>query len=292
MSLPYKAATMSARERMINKQIGFLEKMIRLERKIQAKKERERLKRHSRNEKYTTIFEPITKKLTSLVDHQKHKEEPSPSPPPAEPDLMNFTEEPKVEKEEWLPEDLKTLEPPESLYSQALDSIPKKDRDDGLLSLNWRLRKIGDSYFSVIGNTLFIEKSDGSKKAFNINNINVWLLLLKQRPSRRSFDEQSIKEYTDIVNNLDLVSNARHSGIQYWNRVKYKLLENSGSGLHFAPSILVIPSDRQGLLRNLAVTLAEYQAGNVGLLGRAKALIEEAKRKKFVPPGQLTCVYT
>ena len=122
------------------------------------------------------------------------------------------------------------------------------------------------------------------------------MLLLKQRPNRRTLDEGVIETYRDIAKNLDLVSNARHSGIQYWNRVKYRLLEESGSGLQFAPSTMIIPSDRPGLLRDLAVTLAEYQAGNVGLRRRAKALIKEARRRKFLPkdffpPGQLTWVY-
>ena len=40
------------------------------------------------------------------------------------------------------------------------------------------------------------------KKAFNIDDINVWMLLLKQRPNRRTLDEKSVKIYTDIAKNL------------------------------------------------------------------------------------------
>ena len=102
------------------------------------------------------------------------------------------------------------------------------------------------------------------KKAFNVDDINVWMLLLKQRTNRRTLDEESVKIYTDIAKNLNLVSKAQRSVVHYWNRAKYKLLEDSGSGLfnhQLPPSTMVIPSDRPGLLRDLAVTLAEYQRG-------------------------------
>ena len=68
------------------------------------------------------------------------------------------------------------------------------------------------------------------KKAFNIDDINVWMLLLKQRPNRRTLDEKSVKIYTDIAKNLELVSKAHRSGIHPWNRAKYRLLEDSGTG--------------------------------------------------------------
>ena len=287
LSIP---AMMDAREEMIKKKIRILEEIIGEETKIRTQKERERLKHQFRNEQYTTIFEPITKTLKSLagVQYQKREDEPDLMDEP-NPDLMD---EPNLM-------DLTTLEPTAvSLYKTALDSIPRKLRDDGIFGLDWKHHKIGNYYFYVLGNTLFAEKHD-VKRAFNINDINVWKLLLEQRPNRRELDEGAIEKYRVIARTLDLVPDAQHSGVQYWNRIKYKLLEEeeseseSGSGLQFAPSTMVIPSDRKGLLRDLAVTLAEYQAGNVGLRRRAKALIKEARRRKFLPkdffpPGQLT----
>ena len=279
---------MDPREEMIKKKIRILEEIIGEETKIRTQKERERLMHQSRNEQYSTIFEPITKTLKSLAgaQHQKREDEPDLMD---EPNLMDLSSSliPIVQKEEWIPADMKTLEPPASLYTPALNSIPKQERDDGIFGLDWKRQKIGNYHFDVIGNTLLLEKHNGTKKAFNIDDINVWKLLLKQRPNRRTLDEETIEKYKEIAKNLDLVKNARESGVYIWNRVKYKLLEEEGSGLQFSPSTMVIPSDRPGLLRDLAITLAEYKAGNIGLRRRAKALIKEARRRKFVPKDSL-----
>ena len=281
-------------EKKIKKETGLLEEMIRLETKIRAQREKERWKNRSHNEKYVKMFEPITRTMKSLADvqqqQQKHYDVKNEE---EQPDLIDFSPEeetfvpihtPKEEEQHggtWIPQDLTTLDhpPQESLYKQALDSISKKDRDDGIFGLNWKQKTIGGRPYSVTGNTLFVEREDGTK-AFNINDINVWMLLLKQRPDR-TLDEKAVEIYRELAKKLNLVSKAQISGVRYWNRAKYKLLEH-GSGL-FTPSTIVIPSDRAGLLRDLSVTLAEYHAGNVGLLRRAKALIKEAKRRKFLP---------
>ena len=103
-------------------------------------------------------------KSLAVVLQQKRQEEAN---------FINLSSSPKPLKEEGIPEDLTTLELSESLYKQALDSIPKKDRDDGIFGLNWKRETIGGRPYSVIGNTLFVEKDDGMKKAFNIDDINI-----------------------------------------------------------------------------------------------------------------------
>ena len=83
----------------------------------------------------------------------------------------------------------------------------------------------------------------------------------------------AVKTYVNIAKQLNLVPNARRKGVQYWNRTKYKLIEKllskEDSGFLFPPSTLIIPSDKEELLRDLRVTLAEFYAGNTALRDRA-----------------------
>ena len=90
-------------------------------------------------------------------------------------------------------------------------------------------------------------------------------------------------------------------------RAKFKLLQDlerrtkSGSGFLFSvqpppfskkrrikSSIVVIPSDKKGLLRALYQALAELRAGNTSMQNLVVPLAQEAKSKKILPQHLLS----
>ena len=105
--------------------------------------------------------EPIIDKLVDLKE-----DEPSA-------DLIDFKEEAEIPEE---PEE------PGDLYKQALSEIPRKFRDDGMLGLN-NAHQIGDYTYEVRGNTLHLSKDDDHKE-FEINNLDLWKLLIVGNPSK------------------------------------------------------------------------------------------------------------
>ena len=274
------------RTKTVDDEIQLLKEITDLEKKILVQREKARVANTSHGRKYAEIFEPITQSIKNILpntDRTHHAADFTQTPYAA--DLMEFTQTPHaaaavpdllddtIENKHSLPPPMQPMNvssdekpevsPGDSLYVLALSSIPRKDRDDGVFGLNWRLKKIGDCYFTATGNTLKVEKSDGTETSFTIDDINVWKLLLTQRPGRLMalMDNTgrfipAVREYVDIVKELNLVPIARRNNEQYRNRVKYKLIEASksskGSGLLspfiMKPSTLVIPSDRKGLL--------------------------------------------
>ena len=91
--------------------------------------------------------------------------------------------------------------------------------------------------------------------------------------------------------------------MQIKNRAKYKLLSRVGRGFLFttrkpkflkrshnrvSPSVVVVPSDKQGLLRALKKSVAELRSGNTSMQNVVVPLAQEAKRLKILPPGLLS----
>ena len=94
----------------------------------------------------------------------------------------------------------------------------------------------------------------------------------------RGRNTTTLDEFIRIVDDLDLVSIAQRDGVQIKNRAKFKLLPKAGHGFLFTstqpgfvsdtlvhPSVVVVPSDKQGLLRELIKSLAELRSGNTSM---------------------------
>ena len=320
----------------------FLNEILLLQTQIRVKREKARLSTNSQNEQYTKIFEPITNSIKSLkeisvaattTNDKTHDKK----------NLIDFNHDlidtpvnddvyDTLPQQPLIPMDAETYEKEEeegekyrphvSLYKTALVNVPVKSRDDGVFGLNAKTQRFGDNTYSVDGNTLKVTNDeDGFESVFVINDINVWIILLAQRPAsliqlknkRRQYIPEVI-EYVDIVNKLKLVEAVADRSMVYKNRAKYKIIkdvnEKQGSGflfsikpppfLHkklkkknkkkitFKPSTVVIPSDKKGLMRALLKALAELRAGNTSMRNLVVPLAQEAKRKRLLPVNLLS----
>ena len=137
----------------------------------------------------------------------------------------------------------------------------------------------------------------------NIKAINVWVMLLAKTPSqvvqidRLSSTSSSpakgrrpgyVNRWKEICTQLELMPRAtdpkkRRNIKKLQDREKFKLLtEAEGSGL-----VTVLASDKNGLIRQLQLAAAEYEAGNKDLLSVITAGVKEAKRLN-IPKAKLS----
>ena len=140
---------------------------------------------------------------------------------------------------------------------------------------------------------LTVDRGD-QRIVINIKAINVWLMLLAKTPSQvvqidRLSDTSSspakgrrpgyVNRWKEICTRLELMPRAtdpkkRRNIKKLQDREKFKLLtEAEGSGL-----VTVLASDKDGLIRQLQLAAAEYEAGNKDLLSVITAGVKEAKR--------------
>ena len=280
-------------EKLANEE-QLLRKKLKIESKIRSQRRRDKHSKHTESLKYSRILEPVTKSIEQLKNVEKIT--------PKEENLIDLDED---------NDDIQVLshseidEKPGELYLHALDSIPLQFLDDGMFGLNVNTAEIGNNTFSVIGNMLTTQnKTHGTVNNFEINDLELWQLLLVQRPKLVKLDLRDkhgrdiLREYKRIVNTLDLVQDAKNEGTAYANRAKFKLLNGKkGSGFlysvrpppfMFHPSTVVVPSDNKGLLRELLQALAELRAGNNSMQNIVVPLAREAKRKNILPPNLLT----
>ena len=200
--------------------------------------------------------------------------------------------------------------PPPVLYTEALHLIGKNNLDDGLFGCNDKTKTIGGMPYSVssIGN-LTIHTEQQGRLVFNIKQLNVWIMFLAKTPSEvvkidqvGSLTNKSsssspvsgarpgyVKRWKDICTQLELVPLALKSKVRraqtrdLYTREKFKLLQESeGSGL-----VTVLASDKNGLLRQLQLAAAEYEAGNKDLLSVITAGVKEANRLR-IPKAKLS----
>ena len=282
----------------------MLERILSLQTQVRTKREKDQLASSSRNQKYTKIFEPITKTLEHIADI------PTPSKknlldtdvPTTNNDLVDLISPEIIKKEE-------EEASPGELYRSALRIVSVNDRDDGTFGLNTNTQKIGDYTFTIDGDTLNVTNDDGDDQEFIIDDIEEWIVLLAKSPGRyltlsckkgqstpskrrretRQKKEYipSVKRYVEIANKLNLIKTAEESGKSYKTLSKYTVItrcnERLGNGFLFSikpppflhktgnkknfikPSTVVIPSDKKGLMRALVQALAELRAGNTSM---------------------------
>ena len=224
-------------------------------------------------------------------------------------------------------EEVKEQRPP-SLYDEALKEVPSSLWDDGLFGLNVREGTIGSYCYNVVNDILYIYHkpiTDGQLfKRYDIDDIDYWKFLIAQRPREIGLDISSkfgvpqpfLRQYRQLVQDLQLVEHAKRGGGKYKNRAKYKMLQASaaaaaevvgrkrkgdsaGTGFLFSyrgprgrklvhPSTVVIPSDKAGLQRALLTALVELRSGNTSMQNIVVPLARAAKRKRILPPNLLS----
>ena len=349
----------------VEDQQRMLKKILSMQTQIRARREKDRLTSNSQNEKYTKIFEPITQSLKNLADipsttlhvnNVTHADDLINFEDPNnliddQDDLINFKDPNNLidfQDDHILPTPLQPtpngielkhdtdddsffndVNPDDDSFLNTVRSIPDKDRDDGVFGLNINRKCIGNNTFIVKGNVLIVRNNeDHSESIFVVNDVNVWKLLLAQRPGSlmelktiKGHYIPAVKEYVDIVKTLNLINLAQRTHLRtFKNRSKYKLIDDfskkykpfskKGSGFLFSvspppflrkqkvkkttttttikPSTVVIPSDKKGLMRALLQALAELRAGNTSMRNFVVPLAKEAKRKKILPPNLLS----
>ena len=173
----------------------MLKKIISIQTQIRARREKERLARNSQNDKYTKIFEPITRTLKNLSDipttsttttlHPTHAENLNDFKDPT--NLIDVKDNPSLPPPSLIPEDsdIKYDDDDDDLFLHIVRSIPAKEKDDGVFGLNIDNKRIGDNTFTVKGDVLRVYNDEnGSEVTFQINDDEVWKLLLAQRPKQ------------------------------------------------------------------------------------------------------------
>ena len=283
----------------IEDQEQMLEEILSLQAEIRSQREKKRRLNTSQHEKYTRIFEPVTSTIAKLA--------PQPAPQPAQ-----LPPQPKQEiKEEE--EDVKFFdEPNNDLFRQALYEVPENLRSDGVLGLDIKTHTIGEYEYEIEGNKLRCTNENSDDEAvFEVDSLELWLLLLVKNPTRIELKLKTGKEYLpfvyefkDIADRLQLVASSQHSlGFRF--RRKYKILqdlEHAGNGFLFTtrppvkPDTVVLPSDKAGLLRELYTAVAELRAGNTSMQNIVVPLAAEARRlgclpKNLLSPEEETWVY-
>ena len=256
----------------------LLEEMLHLQSQIRQQREQQRKRKVQNTDKYTKMFEPVTKSLNKLVVNLPDE------PEDVKPELINFD----VKEEPVIPE-IELREPGE-LYKTALSKVPRKLRDDGMLGLNTDNHTIGNYIYEVEGNILHVKGED--EKEFEINELDLWKLLLVMNPTRIRLKLEDggtflpfVQDYIHIVNELNLLESYKGST----TRAKYKIL-HKGSGFLYSvqPPTIVLPSDKNGLISELLTALSELRAGNTMMQNIVVPLAQEAERRNILPKNLLS----
>ena len=283
----------------IEDQERMLEEMLSLRSEIRSQREKKRRVNTTQHEKYTKIFEPVTSTIAKLAPQAAPQPAPAHAPPQP-------NQEVKEEDEKFYDE------PNNELFRQALYEVPENLRSDGLLGLDVTTHTIGDYEYEVEGDKLrCVNENSDDEAVFEVNSVELWMLLLVKNPTRIQLKLKTEKEYLpfvyefkDIADRLQLIASSQHfSGFHL--RKKYKILQelqHAGTGFLFTtrppvkPDTVVVPSDKAGLLRKLYTAVAELRAGNTSMQNIVVPLAAEARRLGCLPrnllsPEEETWVY-
>ena len=312
----------------IAEEARLMEEMLQIQSKIRAQKEKERVLKTSRNEKYSTMFKPITSSLERLKPTIAAAAAPNIAAQKIEKEIKKEDEEMDKQSDGEEEEESEEEEEEGDLYDRVLRAIPEELRSDGVFGLkvnrnNNRVGQIGRYTFQVMNNNR-IEFHTADEWPFEayINNPDLWALLLVKNPNSihlqlKTLDgeyRRFVSHYKTLVDGLGLADNILtnyHHGVM--RRIKYKIIKDLdpkiGQGFLFSvrpppfaasaataatadkrikPSTVVIPSDKKGLLRELVKAVAELRAGNTSMRNLVVPLAQEAKRKRILPRNLLS----
>ena len=155
------------RENRIAEEARLMEEMLQIQSKIRAQKEKERVLKTSRNEKYSTMFKPITSSLERLkptIAAAAAAAAPNIAAQKIEKEIKKEDEEMDKQSDGESEEDGEEEESEEEeeeeegdLYDRVLRAIPEELRSDGVFGLkvnrnNNRVGQIGRYTFQVMNN--------------------------------------------------------------------------------------------------------------------------------------------
>ena len=202
-------------------------------------------------------------------------------------------------------------------YQTLVSKIKENNREDGYLGLDIHTHTTAGNPYTVQGGLLKVTV-DGEIKTFTIKQSKTWTMLLAKNPSKcnpsltytNSVTGQlypHAEEYRKIATKLKYVDYCNqitaNSKINLRIRTKYKLLtanskQQTGKGFLFSVKppthIPILPSDPQGVLRELQKAIAEYKAGNKSMRNVIAPLAAQAKRMKILPkkfPKEFNWIY-
>ena len=268
----------------------LLESMLQVQSEIRKQREEKRRSNNWRREKFTRMFEPVTSSIARLA------QVPQPPPPPPVPAPEPVKDEEEEEEEDKFYDTVKEPEEESEIFRQALDEVPEAYRSDGVLGLDVTTRTIGNYAYQVKGDTLHCLSGD-DEAIFQIKTLELLLLLLVKNPNRIELKLKQAKEFLpfvydfkDIADRLQLEATGQHLP-GFHARKKYKILrelEKAGTGFLFthAPpttNTVVLPSDKEGLIQQLVLAVAELRAGNTSMQNLIVPLAAEAKRLGCLP---------
>ena len=125
-----------------------------------------------------------------------------------------------------LPTDVKPniLEPSDpvepNLYQKALQMIPRRSRDDGVFGLDSLRRQVSGRPYWIEGNLLLVNNEDGTLSEIQINDLEVWIILLSQNPRKFvDLSDSAVKRYREIADELNLVPHVQFTNKNFKNRV-------------------------------------------------------------------------
>ena len=267
----------------------LLESMLQVQSEIRKQREEKRRSNNWRREKFTRMFEPVTSSIARLA------QVPQPPPPPPVPAPEPVKDEEEEEEDKFY-DTVKEPEEESEIFRQALDEVPEAYRSDGVLGLDVTTRTIGNYAYQVKGDTLHCT-SDDDEAIFQIKTFELLLLLLVKNPNRIELKLKQAKEFLpfvydfkDIADRLQLEATGQNLP-GFYARKKYKILrelEKAGTGFLFthAPpttNTVVLPSDKEGLIQQLVLAVAELRAGNTSMQNLIVPLAAEAKRLGCLP---------
>ena len=301
------------RFRSIEDEEHLLTEIVQLQDKIRRNKENNHQLKSAEEKHYNKVFKPITTSISDLKRSSDADDRSATS-------VDDNDDGGESEGEQMSDGEDKIKIEPGKLYSTALRSISGRSLDDGVLGLNAKTKRIGDYTYRVDGDTLRVFNSKGEVRSKTITNYDLWRLLLSQTTkgipltNKHGRNTAAANEYIALADDLGLLDSALQLRLQgLKTRKKYKLLTTGdgaavGRGFLFTskrpgflmknnsrkqrrlvhPSVVVVPSNKKKLLRELLKGVAELRSGNTSMRNVVVPLAQEAKRLKILPPGLLT----
>ena len=300
----------------IDDEQDLLQKLIHLETQIRAKRERERLLRTGQSEIYGRIFEPITREIKTLKQVETlgapaAPPTPVPTPAPASPTPLGTPQyktpptTPAGSPPKTAPAKFELSDVIAAEYFDAKREIKARNREDGYLGLDIDTQTVTGRHYTINGNQIIVDSPSRKKGKIKITiqHPRTWVMLLAKNPnniiSNTDFRTHQtypwVLEWQDIAQRLhfkDFIDNSPHAA-DVRKRAKFKMLQK-GKGFLYSlvppPHTVVLPSDPQGVLRELEKSIAEYKAGNSSMRNIIGPLIQQARRMKILPKYlQKTC---
>ena len=254
-------------------EVRLLKEIVELQTAVRARQEQKRVIENAENEKYSRVFQPITKTMESISTIQNNSSNIKPSrremhentiekfnqqlqnkdsaeikmPTLTHKDDLVHTHESSSSKH-YADADMDDVEDsdvdsdvePSSQYKSILKEIKGKERDDGLLGMCLKTQTIAGKPYVINGNKLIVRENDGEKHIFEIHDDDVWKLLVSRSAKNVTLrdsqgkDMPTLSAYKRIAQRINFKEYAEaQSPKGAKRRVKYQMLTKKIEGQGF-----------------------------------------------------------